>query len=139
MMLNLNSKDNEVIDEVLSYFGAVSYEAIGNSIYINHAPFYLKLILDQGYWKDSGMTSDEEKIIKDIKLMQDIGLNGCRKHEKIESDLFYYYCDILGYLLWQELPSPYEFRDQTIENATNEWIKIVNNITNKSSLDSRYL
>ncbi len=127
-------KDNEVIDEVLSYFGAVSYEAIGNSIYINHAPFYLKLILDQGYWKDSGMTSDEEKIIKDIKLMQDIGLNGCRKHEKIESDLFYYYCDILGYLLWQELPSPYEFRDQTIENATNEWIKIVKQHYNHPSL-----
>lgn len=117
--------NNILIDKVLSYFGVVEFTTDGNSIYMNRDQLFLKLILDQGYYKETGLTLNEEQIIKDITLMKEIGLNGARKHEKIECDLFYYYCDILGYFLWQELPSCYEWRKESIKNLSNDWIDIL--------------
>lgn len=84
-------KNGIVIDEVMSYFGVAEYLSRGNTILLNRNPIFPKLILDQGYLKNRGLTYMEEDIIKDISLMKDIGLNGCRKHQKIEADLFYYY------------------------------------------------
>ena len=118
-------RNGKLIDKVLSYFGVVEFSANGNSIYVNRDQLYLRLILDQGYYKETGLTLNEEQIIKDITLMKDIGLNGARKHEKIECDLFYYYCDILGYYLWQEMPSCYEWRKDSIKNLSQEWINVL--------------
>lgn len=118
-------QNNKLIDTVRSYFGISEFLARGNTILLNRSVLFPKLILDQGYLKDKGLTFFEEDIIKDINLMKEIGLNGCRKHQKIECDLFYYYCDILGYYLWQELPSAYEWRNNTIHSLTNEWLEIV--------------
>lgn len=118
-------RNGQLIDKVLSYFGVVEFSTKGNSVYMNRDQTFLRLILDQGYYKETGLTLNEEQIIKDITLMKDIGLNGARKHEKIECDLFYYYCDILGYFLWQELPSCYEWRKDSIKNLTEEWVNVL--------------
>lgn len=118
-------KDGKLVDTVLSYFGVAEYQSTGNSVYVNRNHVFLKLILDQGYLADAGLTFDEEDIIKDIQVMKDITLNGCRKHQKIECDLFYYYCDIMGYYLWQELPSFYEYRKATLGEITNDWMQIL--------------
>lgn len=119
-------KNGLLIDTVYSYFGIAEFIARSNSIYLNRNIIFPRLILDQGYYKDTGLTFTEDQIIKDITLMKEIGLNGCRKHQKIECDLFYYYCDVMGYYLWQELPSAYEWKTDTINNLTKEWIDIVN-------------
>ena len=127
--------DNGVkIDEVLSYFGVSNWKASGKSIYLNGDRKFMKLILDQGYSKQGGLTLTEEEMIQDIQMMKDIGFNGCRKHEKIESSLFYYYADILGYYLWQELPSAYEYREKTISNLTKEWLDILQENHNHPSI-----
>lgn len=118
-------KDNILVDQIGSYFGMVYYHTMNNHIYINNWKKFLKLVLDQGYSKDGGLTLSEEEIIEDITLMKDIGLNGCRKHQKIESHLFYYYCDILGFHLWQELPSCYDWNSITQRNIIDEWTNIL--------------
>ncbi len=126
--------NGEKIDEVFSYFGVANWKASGKSIYSNGDRRFMKLILDQGYSKNGGLTLTEEEMISDIQMMKDIGLNGCRKHEKVESSLFYYYADILGYYLWQELPSAYEYREKTISNLTKEWLDILQEHHNHPSI-----
>ena len=114
-----------LIDTVLSYFGIAEFISRGSNIYLNRNILFPRLILDQGYYPDTGISLTEQQMIQDITLMKEIGLNGCRKHQKIESDLFYYYCDVMGFYLWQELPSAYEWKMQTIKNLSNEWTDIL--------------
>lgn len=116
--LTLLDNKNNVLDEVLTYFGINIISTKNKHIYLNNKDTYFKLILDQGYYKDTFYTGSEKEFIDDIKLMKEMGFNGCRKHQKIESPLFYYYADILGYLLWQELPSPHAY-SYNVDVSTN--------------------
>lgn len=116
---------NEV-DKIGSYFGMVKYRSEKNCINVNDTPVYLKMLLDQGYWKDSHLTPpSEEAIEKDILLTLEAGFNGIRKHQKIEDERFYYYCDILGVYVWCEMPSMYEFNTESVNSFINEWQEVV--------------
>ena len=73
---------------------------------INHEPFFLRGVLDQGYWPDGLMTApSDEALVFDIQAMKDMGFNTLRKHIKIESDRWYYHCDRLGMLVLQDMVS----------------------------------
>lgn len=118
--------NNNVVDRVASYFGVRDIEIHGNSIFLNGEPLYLKLILDQGYWKESHLTPpNEEAILKDIDSVLELGFNGIRKHQKVEDERFLYWCDVKGVLVWSEMANCYEFNDNSLENFTKEWIKVV--------------
>ena len=129
-------KDKEkVYDQVLSYFGVTKWRSIQKGIYLNDQPTYLKMLLDQGYWPESGLTpSSEEDIIKDILLTKEMGFNGIRKHQKIEDDRFYYFCDLLGLYVWLEMPSAYEFNQMMMERVTHEWLSILKSHLNFPSI-----
>lgn len=101
--------DEKVYDKVLSYFGFSDVKAENRKVYINDKETYLKLILDQGYFPLTITSPTEEQIIKDIEIIKNYGFNGMRKHEKIESPLYYYYLDLLGLYVWQECPSPHAY------------------------------
>ena len=65
-----------------TYFGMRKVHVHGGRVYLNNQPYYQKLLLDQGYWKDGLVTSpSEENYIQDIQKAQEMGFNGCRKHE----------------------------------------------------------
>ncbi len=126
---------NEICDKVGSYFGFREYTVKDGKITFNTSPFYAKLILDQGYWKDSGLTApSEEAIMNDIRLAKEMGFNGCRKHQKNEDERFYYYADIMGYLVWCEMPSNHWFTDASTKELTKEWMDIVTQNYNHPSL-----
>jgi hypothetical protein len=129
-------KDKEkVYDQVLSYFGVTKWRSIQKGIYLNDQPTYLKMLLDQGYWPESGLTpNSEEDIIKDILLTKEMGFNGIRKHQKIEDDRFYYFCDLLGLYVWLEMPSAYEFNQVMMNRITHEWLNILNSHLNFPSI-----
>lgn len=70
----------------------------------NHEPLFLKGILDQGYWPDGLMTApSDEALVSDIERARDLGFNMLRKHLKVEQERWYYHCDRLGMIVWQDL------------------------------------
>lgn len=71
---------------------------------LNHSPLFLHGILDQGYWPDGLMTAPcDQAFVSDIRLAKSFGFNMIRKHIKIEPLRWYYHCDRLGMLVWQDM------------------------------------
>lgn len=82
-------KDGEEIDKAGSYCGFRDFRAEGNRVMLNGFPFYQKLVLYQGYWKDTGITPpSEEAVVRDIRLIKEAGFNGARLHQLVETDEF---------------------------------------------------
>ncbi len=120
-------KGDQLLDEVKSYFGMRKISVQGDTILLNNRVYYQKLILDQGYWKESLLTPpSDEAIKKDVEYTKQMGFNGARKHQKIEDPRYYYWADRLGLLVWGEVPSGYEYNDEQTVNITNELIQFVN-------------
>lgn len=128
-------KAGRQLDEVGSYFALREYRAEGDKLLLNGRPFYCRLLLDQGYWKESGPTPpDESALVKDIELAKEMGFNGVRKHQKVEDERYFYYADILGFTVWCELPSNHWQSDETAAQLTREWTEIVRQNYNHPSL-----
>lgn len=126
--LNLKLLDEEsgVIDEIKSYFGMREISISGQNILLNGVPLYQKLILDQGYWRESHLTPPSEgALIDDIAKIQSLGYNGVRKHMKIEDEKFLFWADVNGLLVWSEFPATYIFCDDAVSNFTEEWMSAV--------------
>lgn len=71
---------------------------------LNHKPYFLNGLLDQGYWPDGLMTAPcDEAFVYDIELAKKTGFNMIRKHIKIEPLRWYYHCDRLGMIVWQDM------------------------------------
>lgn len=131
-------KDEKVLDTVETRFGMrkISIDKNGQ-ILLNNSPLYQKLILDQGYYPEGGLTSPSINELKnDILKAKDFGFNGARKHQKIEDPYFYYFADELGYLVWLECPSAYMFTNREISNISNCWLKAVGQHINYPSIIS---
>ena len=118
--------DGKILDTVGSYFAMREIRIDGSNILLNGHPLYQRLILDQGYWKDSHLTPpSEEALIEDIDKIHELGYNGLRKHQKIEDERFLYWCDVKGMLVWSEMAAAYEYSDYAVEEFTREWLEIV--------------
>ena len=95
-------------DEVSSYFAMRKVSLMTNEkdmkvIALNNEPYFMKGVLDQGYYADALLTpNSDEDYINDINLIKSLGFNVSRKHIKIESMRWYYHCDRLGLLVWQD-------------------------------------
>ena len=98
-------------DVVHSYFAMRSYSVEPDEkgiprFCLNHRPCFLHGLLDQGYWSDGLMTAPcDEAFLYDIKLAKDMGFNMLRKHIKVEPLRWYYHCDRLGMIVWQDMVS----------------------------------
>ena len=126
---------NRVWDSVRSYFGMREIRIEGPNILLNGKPLYQKLILDQGYWTESGLTSQgDDALLEDIEKIQEMGFNGVRKHQKTETDRFLYWCDVKGLLVWVESPAFYKFSDSAACGFAEEWIRIVQQNYNHPSV-----
>lgn len=118
--------EKENVDTVQTYFGMRSAELTNHRFYLNGNACMQRLILDQGYWKDTLLTPpDKEAIIEDIRLTKAMGFNGVRKHQKIEDPRYYYFADKMGLLVWGELPSSYMYNDNTVKNSANEMMEFL--------------
>ncbi len=100
---------SSVCDYVTSYFAmrcfSVERDAQGIArLCLNHTPFFQNGVLDQGYWPDGLYTAPcDEAMVYDIQTMKDAGFNMLRKHCKLEPLRWYYHCDRLGMLVWQDM------------------------------------
>jgi hypothetical protein len=128
-------KDGKAVDEVLSYFGMREIRIDGPNVLLNGTPLYQRLILDQGYWKDSHLTPpDEQALVTDIDKIMSAGYNGVRKHQKTEDELFLYWADVKGLLVWSETAAAYEYNDEAVTRFTREWMEIVRQNYNHPSI-----
>jgi beta-galactosidase/beta-glucuronidase len=110
-----------------------SYTALRSATYnkdrflLNGRPYYMRLVLDQGYWPDTLMTPPNSGAIKkDIELIKAAGFNGVRKHQKVEDPDFLYWADRMGLLVWGEMPSAYRFTHESVQRITREWLEVIN-------------
>ncbi len=105
------TRNRQAIDSVTSYFGMrkISVQEDQNGIkrfYLNNKPVFLMGMLDQGFWPEGLYThSSDEALIYDITKAKEMGFNLLRKHVKVESERWYYHCDRLGMLVWQDMPN----------------------------------
>ena len=96
-------------DHVECYFAMrkcdIQTDAAGlRRIFLNNAPYMQTGVLDQGYWPDGLYTAPcDEAFLFDIRSMKELGFNMIRKHIKIEPQRWYYHCDRLGMLVWQDM------------------------------------
>ena len=97
-------------DEVESYFAmrkfSVEKDAEGvPRLFLNNEPYFHNGVLDQGYWPDGLYTAPtDEALQRDILAAKESGFNMIRKHIKVEPLRWYYHCDRLGMLVWQDMP-----------------------------------
>jgi len=113
---------NETVDEVRSYFGMRKIAVQDGQIRLNNQPYYMKLILDQGYFPDGLLTPPSDVAIRnDIEQTKAMGFNGARKHQKIEDPRYLYWADHLGLLVWGEMANSHDFSDTSISRITAEW------------------
>ena len=96
-------------DTVYSYFAmrkcSVETDKDGvRRLFLNGKPYFHNGLLDQGYWPDGLYTApSDDALVYDIQLAKDMGFNMLRKHIKVECDRWYYHCDRLGMLVWQDM------------------------------------
>jgi hypothetical protein len=100
-----------VLDEVTTYF-AIRKISVGkdehgiNRLLLNNKPLFQFGPLDQGWWPDGLYTAPTDEALKyDIEMTKKLGFNMIRKHVKVEPARWYYHCDKLGMLVWQDMPS----------------------------------
>lgn len=114
--------DGVPVDEVDSYFGMRKIAIEQGKLFLNNRPYYMKLVLDQGYFPDGNLTPpSDEAIRRDVELTKEMGFNGARKHQKIEDPRYLYWCDQLGLLVWGEMANAYDFSEKYVAQVTREW------------------
>lgn len=118
---------NKTLDVVKTSTGvrSIEWDRGDDQWRLNGKPYFQALCLDQGYWPDTFMTASSAQLKHDIVLAKKMGFNGCRKHQKVENPLFYYWADRLGYLVWAEMANAYEFSPEYVDRFNQEWTESV--------------
>lgn len=135
-----------VVDEVDSYVGMRKIEIRKdedgfNRLFLNNEPIFQYGPLDQGWWPDGLYTAPADEALKyDLEVTQQLGFNMIRKHVKVEPARWYYHCDLMGLLVWQDMPSgdayirpedPDITRSEESEaNFRHEWREIIDSLHN---------
>lgn len=137
------TNNGSVCDSIKGYFGMRKF-SIGmhegyNRLFLNNEPYFQKGLLDQGYWSDGGMTPPtDEAMIYDIAKMKDLGFNMLRKHIKAENARWYYHCDRLGMLVWQDMISGGKALNTFHAGVLPNIYGVLNPIVNLTKKDNAY-
>src|SRR5688500_118957 len=126
VQFDLWGERGELIDSAVSYTALRSTAVQGDRFVLNNRPYLLRMVLDQGYWPESGLTApDDEALRRDVMLAKEMGFNGVRKHQKIEDPRYLYWADRLGLAVWEEMPSAYRFTPASIDRLLREWTDVI--------------
>jgi len=130
-----NPLTGEVTDKVKGYFAFRKIDIVNGKIMLNNRPYYMKMVLDQGYWRKSLLTAPTDEALKaDIEYAKLMGFNGARKHQKVEDPRYLYWADKLGFLVWGESPSSYEYSELAVQRHMKEWLEILQRDYNHPSI-----
>ncbi len=119
-------RGERLVDTVRSYTALRSISVQRERIVLNSRPYCFRMVLDQGYWPDSLMTApDDDALKRDVELAKAMGFNGVRKHQKIEDPRYLYWADVLGLVVFEEMPSAYRFTPKSIRRLLREWTEAI--------------
>lgn len=122
----LNGQSGEVLDTVDSYAGLVDVALEGGKLLLNDEPTYMAMVLDQGYWREGGMTAPTDEALRaDVEWIKKFGFNGARKHQKVEDPRWLYWCDKLGLMVWGEMANARAWASDAEEAFVAEWERVV--------------
>ena len=128
-------KEDAEPDRIESYFGMRDVATREGMVLLNGRPLYQKLVLDQGYWRDTLLTPpDGDALFSDLLAIKRMGFNGVRMHQKIEDSRFYHFADVIGLVVWAEMPSCYVFTEAAMRRTINEWTDAVSLLRNHPSI-----
>lgn len=107
----LKDSQEKEVDRIDSYFGMRKI-SLGKDdegvtrLFLNNKPLFMIGPLDQGWWPDGLYAAPTDEALRyDLEVTKKLGMNMLRKHVKIEPRRFYYWCDKLGVLVWQDMPN----------------------------------
>jgi beta-galactosidase/beta-glucuronidase len=124
--LELQDASGGVRDRVASYTALRSIACEEGRYVLNGRPTFLHLVLDQGYWPDTGATApDPDALRRDVELARAFGFNGVRKHQKSEDPRGLAWADRLGLLVFAELPAAQRFDDVAVRRGLAEWAELL--------------
>jgi hypothetical protein len=139
--LKITLRDGDrALDSVASYFGMrkISLRRDGNDfmeIALNNQIDFEVGTLDQGFWPDGIYTAPTDEALRsDIEFLKKAGFNLVRKHVKVEPDRWYYWCDKLGLLVWQDMPSANNATPAGRRDFEEELARMVNGLDNHPSI-----
>jgi len=117
LKVTLKDSQGKKIDTVRSYFGmrkiSLGKDKVGiTRIFLNNKVLSQYGPLDQGWWPDGLYIAPTDEALRyDIEVTKKLGCNMARKHVKVEPARWYYWCDRLGLLVWQDMPSGDDYID----------------------------
>jgi len=129
-----------VNDEVQSYFAmrkiSLDKDNEGiNRLFLNNKPLFHYGPLDQGWWPDGLYTAPTDDALRyDVEVTKQFGMNMARKHVKVEPSRWYYWCDKLGLLVWQDMPNGNNKTRLAKKQFEEEWTNVINAFYNHPSI-----
>ncbi|CAH0123299.1 sugar-binding domain-containing protein [Microbacterium sp. Bi121] len=109
--------DDDFADYVVATTGLRRIETRGEELLLNGSRLYVRGVLDQGYWPDTGLTApDVEALRRDVALARELGYNLVRKHLKFEDPIWLHEADVTGMLVWAEPACPSRFSEAAAES-----------------------
>lgn len=127
-------------DEVHSYTGLrkieVRKDEVGvNRLFLNGKALFQHGPLDQGWWPDGLYTAPTDEALRfDIDITKAMGFNMTRKHVKVEPARWYYWCDVVGLLVWQDMPSTFKKTPEALHTLKTEMQAMVDAFGNHPSI-----
>ena len=136
------TRDGKIIDQVEGYTAMRSIKAQNDKspnqykrMALNGKNLFQYGPLDQGWWPDGLYTAPCDEALKfDIVKTKEMGYNMIRKHIKVEPARWYYWCDVLGMMVWQDMPSIGDFAGTQLRSRDLDVQKAVKNVWSKDSL-----
>ena len=139
--LKVTLKDGDkIVDSVASYFGmrkiALRKDDQGfNRMALNDRFVFEIGTLDQGFWPDGIYTAPSDEALRwDIQFLKKAGFNFTRKHVKVEPDRWYYWCDKMGLMVWQDMPSGNNATPDGRRDFENELVRMISGLENHPSI-----
>ncbi len=119
-------RDGVVLDEVTSYAGLRTVGTEDDRILLNGRPYFLRFVLEQGYWPDSHLAAPSaEALRREAELIKELGFNGLRMHQTSADPRFLAWCDRLGLLVWADAAAAYTFSARALRRTLTELAELV--------------
>ncbi len=140
LVVTLRDGMGRKVDEVASYFGMRKIDLARDSqghmrMRLNNEFVFQIGPLDQGFWPDGLYTAPTDEALRfDIEVTRRLGFNATRKHVKVEPERWYYWCDKLGLLVWQDMPSANNRTPEGKKQFEQELVRLIEGRRNHPSI-----